>query len=58
MIWESEVHHSEYFARNHEILTTISKEKYYELLRIHNMLQASFPLIFSMVSIWKLDSYD
>ena len=51
------IEHGEYFARNHEILTAISKEKYYELLRINNMLQASFPLVFSMTSIWKLDNY-
>ncbi len=50
------IEHGEYFVRNHEIIISISKEKYYELLRIHNMLQASFPLIFSMVSIWKLDN--
>ena len=44
-------------SQHPEILTAISKEKYYELLRINNMLQASFPLVFSMTSIWKLDNY-
>ena len=48
------IEHGEYFARNHSIITSITKEKFDELSRFENIGTASHLLAFYAVSIWML----
>jgi len=51
------IKNNEYFERDHGILTSITKEQYYHLLNIENMMITLFPLVLSIIGIWKFYKY-
>ena len=51
------IKNGEYFSKSHGIYTAITKEQYFELLRMENMMLMLFPLFLSMIGIWKFYKY-
>ena len=51
------IKNGEYFSQSHSILTTVTKEQYFELIRMENMMLMLFPLFLAMIGIWKFYKY-
>jgi len=51
------IKNGKYFSQSHTVFTTVTKEEYWELVRMENMMLMIFPLFLSMIGMWKFYQY-